>query len=90
MVEPTQMLRKAAHDSSGAALWVAWGPPADAGWPRCTCLHDVALLDGCVLEPAGPLLQAQSCVAQRQAGDNVLRDPERALAPLHRVDFWLE
>ena len=77
-------------DSFAAALPAAWGPPADAGWPSCTCLHDVALLDGRVLEPAGLLLQVQSCVAERQAGDHVLGDPERALTDLHRVDFWLE
>ena len=53
MAEPTQALRKAAHDSFAAALPAARGPPAEAGWPGCTCLHDVALLDGRVLEPAG-------------------------------------
>ena len=90
MAEPTQALRKAAHDSFVAALPAVWGPPVDAGGPSCTCLHDVALLDGRVLEPAGLLLQVQSCVAERQAGDHVLGDPERALTDLHRVDFWLE
>ena len=90
MAEPTQALRKAAHDSFAAALPAVWGPPADAGGPSCTCLHDVALLDGRVLEPAGLLLQVQSRVAEGQAGDHVLGDPERALTDLHRVDFWLE
>ena len=90
MAEPTQALRKAAHDSFAAALPAARGPPAEAGWPGCTCLHDVALLDGRVLEPAGLLLQVQSRVAERQAGDHVLGDPEHALTDLHRVDFWLE
>lgn len=61
------------------------GPPAEG-----TCLQDVALLDGRVLQPAGLLLQLQSSVAQWQAGDHVLRDPERALAALHGLDFGLE
>lgn len=59
-------------------------------WAGCTCLHDIALLDGRVLQPAGLLLQLHSRLAEWQAGDHVLRDPERALAHLHRMDLRLE
>lgn len=57
--------------------------------PR-TCLHDVALLDGHVLQPAGLLLQLQGRVAERQAGHHVLGDAERALAGLHGLDLRLQ
>lgn len=55
-----------------------------------TCLQDVALLDGHVLQPAGLLLQLEGRVAERQAGDHVLGDPERALAGLHGVHLRLQ
>lgn len=83
------MLRKAAHDSFAIAL-LPWGPPAEGSWQDHTYLHDVTLLDGRVLQPAGLLLKLQSGMAQRQAGDHVLRDPERALTDLHSLDLWLE
>lgn len=67
-------------------------PPAAAGlaWGPRTCLHDVALLDRHVLQPAGLLLQLQGRVAERQAGHHVLRDAERALAGLHGLDLRLQ
>jgi hypothetical protein len=82
------MLRKAAHDSCAFAL-PAWAPGLN-GMHSCTCLHDVALLDGCVLQLTGFLLQPQGSVAQRQAGDHVLRDPESTLAELYGLHLWLQ
>lgn len=64
------------------------GAGATAG--RCTCLQDIALLDGRVLQPAGLLLQLQGGVAEWQAGDHVLGDPECALARLHGMDLRLQ
>lgn len=58
--------------------------------PRCTCLHDVVLLDGRVLQLTGFLLQPQGSVAQGQAGDHVLGDPESALAELHGLHLGLQ
>lgn len=56
----------------------------------CTCLHDVVLLDGRVLQLTGFLLQPQGSVAQRQAGDHILRDPESTLAELYGLNLWLQ
>lgn len=64
-------------------LWVAGGM-------GCTCLHDVALLDGRVLQAAGLLLQPQRAVAQGQAGHHLLWDPQGALALLDCLNLWLQ
>lgn len=63
--------------------------PCIMGW-SCTCLHDVALLNGRVLQAAGLLLEPQGTVAHGQAGDHLFRNPQGALAVLYCLDFWLQ
>lgn len=64
-------------------LWVTHG------W-SCPCLHDVALLNGSVLQAAGLLLEPQGTVAHGQAGDHLLRNPQGTLALLYCLNFRLQ
>ena len=59
------------------------------GWSY-TCLHDVALLNGSVLQAAGLLLEPEGTVAHWQAGDHLFRNPQGTLTDLYCVDFRLQ
>lgn len=55
-----------------------------------TCLHDVALLNGRVLQAAGLLLEPEGTVAQWQAGDHLFRNPQGTLRGLYCMNFWFQ
>lgn len=72
--------------TAGMALWKLLRV---ADGMKSTCPHDVALLNGSVLQAAGLLLEPQGTVAHWQAGDHFFGDSQGTLADLYRMNLWL-